>query len=165
MPSDAKYKRNLFKERREAGLCYRCGVPVEVHGKLCPACSAKVRADSKRWKDARKAMGICVTCGKNKAAKGHFNCPDCLDRFKIYSAERYQTHKEEQKELVRKRKERLQAEGKCYICGGEADRGKGKICSKCLPKTNATIYASKKKNGSKKWLNDEYTKSEYEVIR
>lgn len=156
-----EYTRALFQRRRDAGLCYRCGKYPTEGGKMCPSCTEKSRRYSKEQKELRKALGLCVTCGKREAAKGRFSCPDCLDRFRTHSIIWYNDNKERQKANVKARQERLKAEGRCYMCGGIADRGNGVLCYSCCKKTNKRLHKHKQKM---RLVTDAYCKRSYEVV-
>ncbi len=96
-------------ERREAGLCPRCGqMPPEPGRALCASCAekrnragrardARLRAAAKprrdlvkvreyerertrREREERRARGICIRCGERPAASDRASCEPCLEK-------------------------------------------------------------------------------------
>jgi hypothetical protein len=66
-------------------------------------------------RQARKDLGVCITCGKSKDREG-YSCISCNDK---------------NNKLKYKRTLRLHQEGKCTNCFQVMDR-KGWFCQKCL---------------------------------
>jgi hypothetical protein len=58
----------LYYERKEAGLCTRCGVPAVDGGQMCEPCLERHReatnAACARLREARREAGVCGHCGK-----------------------------------------------------------------------------------------------------
>ena len=83
--ANREYKTRIAKERRENGVCYRCGKHKVADGGLCQYCKAK----QKRYRDAvRKdiprsewtSYGRCYCCGKQEQYDGHKVCKDCYEK-------------------------------------------------------------------------------------
>lgn len=80
--------RKLYKERREKGLCTKCGKKAITGKSLCLNCYAKKRRrKDKRWKNdiprsERPAYGMCYICAKplNKFEK---ICDECHEKLSI----------------------------------------------------------------------------------
>ena len=80
--ADTERKRKLAEERRNNGLCYRCG--KRKSDGLCGVCKAK----AKRYRDKKKSnldrsewvsYGLCYCCGENKVYKDYKVCEQCYD--------------------------------------------------------------------------------------
>lgn len=70
------------------------------------------------------AMGLCHKCRKEKAAKGHVHCLNCLDKIKeenrkYYDPEKARKYQERRREIYREKK----AEGICVRCRKTATHG------------------------------------------
>ena len=81
-------RRELYAGR---GICVSCGqADAEPGRRYCPSCARKALARVKKWdpdgskrrvnakalREARKAKGLCINCGK--PADGiHIRCPGC----------------------------------------------------------------------------------------
>ena len=81
-------KKARHRQRREAGLCVRCSVPVPGGKAQCESCAAERNARRRRDKEAkrasdrrryenRRALGACTRCGK--PANGAAECQSCRD--------------------------------------------------------------------------------------
>lgn len=75
-------QRALENERRENGLCFRCGKALtDMRYKTCERCRTKI-AEYNRLKNnsanyPRGANGICWRCNKNPIMEGHKVCATC----------------------------------------------------------------------------------------
>ena len=90
-----------------------------------------MRECDKRRHDYLEMVGLCVTCGREKAAKDRKQCRGCL----LKASERYRQRTDEQRKRynakVSERYYRLKAEGICVACGRTKSRP-GKIyCQEC----------------------------------
>ena len=89
---DKLRKRELAEERREKGLCTRCGKHTTESGGICSRCKAYLKRyrDNHRqdiMRSERADYGICYICGKAKVMKDKKVCPDCYEtRLKTLSA-------------------------------------------------------------------------------
>ena len=70
----------------------------------------------REYKKRLRAKGICVTCRKRKAAKGHPTCDMCIDRDRLNA-----------RKLRRKRVEN----NLCQRCGKPKDTASFKNCINC----------------------------------
>ena len=85
--------------------CIECGKAIK-HGSRCEECSYqyRLRLDKIRYNE-RKAQGICVKCGINKAMTGKTRCAACNDSTLAYerarSRQRPRTNKAEYNEKAK----------------------------------------------------------------
>jgi hypothetical protein len=75
------HEREVYEQRKLAGLCTRCGVPALEDGQLCAAHRDyernRTQATITAMRKARRAAGCCIRCGrKSKRAE----CVACLVR-------------------------------------------------------------------------------------
>lgn len=146
-----EYTKQRYHNRKEAGICVRCGKQPAIPGKIvCLLCQAEY-ADYSRLRYekmtdeekaehnrkhtekyyANKAAGICVRCGKRKAAPGRVSCEWCLAK----------TNESSKKSHEKKgRYKRYKEQGLCLSCGAERAPGY-QFCPECLEKKRA--YAAK----------------------
>ena len=81
-------KKKLYEERKESGLCTRCGKPREAGKTLCKTCAERHRAANKQsWVKAGKPTGrwnngLCGLCVKKPVEEGYKVCADCLARIR-----------------------------------------------------------------------------------
>ena len=88
--------KEMRDEWRSAGLCTRCGKPVEGERRTCESCLAKhnqLYGEQKRAADREKYhqrldAGKCVRCGIAWAEPGHSFCRKCLDKH-LLECKRY----------------------------------------------------------------------------
>lgn len=127
-----------YKNRKENGLCPRCGNPLDREGHYCSKCLDKVRIYCRESREFYRNNHICVECGKIIVPPSEKRCPECRakanNRKKPLTNEqkaRYEEKfKEKQKILYQQRKE----QGICTRCGKrKAITGKTK-CGICLAK-------------------------------
>lgn len=84
--------------------------------------TAKEAREIRAW---RKAHGMCVRCGKEKAVSGHTTCLICMMDQREKSRERSRRHREsmtEEERRVRNEKRRLRS----------AERKKLGLCRQCM---------------------------------
>lgn len=111
----AQEQREIYKFRKERGLCVACGKEDAVISiTLCQSCREKHNAKqikktkeekakyvilNRRWRNRKYKLGLCIICGKKNHLPGLKLCSDC--RIKINQA-RYgyveHTHKWYEKE-------------------------------------------------------------------
>lgn len=51
---------------------------------------AKSTKNTRKLKEARKALGLCIDCGQPHQT-GHLRCQECLDRQAAYARKRRQS--------------------------------------------------------------------------
>lgn len=108
-PEKASKVRKRLRLRR-LGLCVACGGDPAPNRASCQECLDK----AKKNRDARKACGMCVDCGKRQALENKSLCDKCDNR--------------KSKSYKNKRVERANA---CPKCGGKPKDG-CKMCQVCL---------------------------------
>lgn len=127
-----------YKNRKENGLCPRCGKPLDRKGHYCSECLEKIRIYHRENKDFYRKYHICTECGKVRVPQDERICPECRakknSKRKPLSDEKKKEYgdrfKKQQKSLYQQRKE----QGICTKCGKrKAMAGKTK-CGICLEK-------------------------------
>lgn len=121
-----------YKNRKENGLCSRCGNLLDREGYYCSACLEKRRIYQIENRKFYRENHICVECGKIIVPKSERICPECKakrnNRRKPLTEEQKQSVKAQRKILYQQRKE----QGICTCCGKrKAAEGKTK-CGICL---------------------------------
>lgn len=151
----------LYKARKEAGICVRCGKAKAVSGHvLCWQCKAYMQdkyigqttteteeqrkerlaksAECCRKRYERlKAAGLCVTCGKRPAEPGHTRCEACQKRANAQSKD---------KRIQRGEHKGYAELGLCRICGKQVVDGYS-YCPEHLEKARenaARMWSSRK---------------------
>lgn len=81
-----EYNAAARRRRRAAGLCY-CGHVPDPGYRLCGACKRSSSASKKRKRDARRAAGLCPSCGSTPET-GYVYCPKCIGVAKGYYAQK-----------------------------------------------------------------------------
>ena len=87
----------------------------------------------KKYYDIYKKLGICTSCGKNKAEEGRVHCLECA----IKDAERKRTYnydKERKAKYIKRKRELCDAFGICTTCCTR-EKYKGKLCIECYLKS------------------------------
>ncbi len=128
----------LYKNRKDNGLCPRCGNSLDREGHYCSNCLEKINEYHRKNRRFYSEHNICTECGKEIVFGGDKICPECrakmnngrkplTDEQKKRYGERF---KKQQKSLYGQRKKR----GICTRCGKrKAEKGKAK-CLICLAK-------------------------------
>lgn len=140
---------NFYKNRKENGLCPRCGKILDRKGHYCSGCLDKVNQYRRESRKFYREHGICPVCGKEKLIGSEKQCILC--RQKLYEQrkpltdeqkERYSNRlKKQQKSLYGERSEK----GICTKCGKRiAEEGKKK-CRICLNK-DAEIHRRRRQD-------------------
>lgn len=85
----------------------------------------------KYWKE----HGLCQHCGHVKEDPKYKTCEKCRARNKAYNMRYEEINGVPRKEYIRiyakERRDRLTAEGLCYVCGKEPPIDGRRICAKC----------------------------------
>lgn len=130
--------RKSYLNRKENGLCPRCGKELDRNGHYCSDCLQKANENNRQARLFFKSIGICPECRKNSLFGDEKQCIECREKQR---EKRKQLSEEQrkryglkfnlyQKELYKKRSET----GICTRCGKrKAECGKRK-CSICLEK-------------------------------
>ena len=178
---DRERFRKRTQERIAAGLCPRCGErPPAPERSMCEPCAdkrnragrardARLRAEGKPRRDAEKmrsyerertrrereqrsALSLCIRCGKAPAAPGRASCEPCLEKRRASDRAKYAAGKaaglpygganaDAKRRAARTRskkrqKARLEA-GLCIRCGHNPPAGGGITCAPCRDKRQA----------------------------
>jgi hypothetical protein len=79
-------RRELYYERKLAGLCTRCGAAAAEDSQLCPGHQLEARIIMRRTaqerRQARRDAGLCAYCGKVKSDR--YACAGCTVRRQSY---------------------------------------------------------------------------------
>lgn len=127
-----------YRNRKENGMCPRCGKLLDRDGHYCSSCTEKYRIYHKENRDFFRENHLCTECGKNKVPDGERICPEC--RVKRISwkkpltgdqRERYGSRfKAQQRMLYHERSKN----GICTRCGKRKAAIGKKKCAICLEK-------------------------------
>lgn len=97
----------------------------------------------KEYYDTYKALGICTSCGKNKAQPNRVLCSECAKK----DASRKRTYDKERKAAYNKRKRELcDAFGICTTCCTR-EKYKGQKCKECYTKSKEKYSQKQKEKG------------------
>lgn len=146
-------KREIYLERKEKGLCVKCGKNYTDNKHLkCDICRQKERdyriknrenliEYGKKRREILRQVKICIRCGKNEAIAGLSSCYECLQRVKnrkhIYTKEEYKIHCENMKTKYAERKK----QGICVKCGKRKALPNRVKCLEC------TLYLNQSRSG------------------
>lgn len=145
-PEDAKLARDReaarrrYRERREAGVCVKCGEAASEPGKpLCRECRERRSAQQKKLRAERMAWGVCTRCGKKLYTAGT-RCEECRAysaeheakrRERMTESEKKESYLKYQRRYDKARRERLKAEGICTVCGARKAEPEHTVCMEC----------------------------------
>lgn len=126
-----------YRNRKDNGLCPRCGRPLDRDGYYCSECLDKT---NKYRRDNRKFFAennICTACGKEKVPNGEKICPECrakiANRKHITDEQRLKYNRRVRENQNLLYKERAEA-GICTRCGKRKAATGKKKCEICLAK-------------------------------
>ena len=127
------HRNALYAKRKAAGLCIRCGEPVEDGRVECRACRArhkpyqvKANAKLKRKRDRLREEGKCTVCGISWAEPGHVLCKKCM----LKERRNYALNRDYYVEYARARRVERMAKGICVDCGKPSEEGMSR-CKAC----------------------------------
>lgn len=97
----------------------------------------------KEYYETYKSMGVCTSCGKNKAENGKVLCLECAaeDRARIRKYD-----KERKASYTKRKKELCDAFGVCTTCLAR-DKYNGKRCKECYTKSKEKYKEKQKSKG------------------
>ena len=160
--------RRRTAERREMGLCPKCGRRNPAPGRsLCVACLERSRAAERaRYERARlEGAAYCPKCGRRNPAPGRSLCVACLERSRAAERARYERARlegaayggrdpESRRRMARERNRRRRRErreaGLCALCGRQAPAEESAVCAPCREERRAAerkIYAERRAGG------------------
>lgn len=89
-PKDRTREKQVLQERREAGICYKCGVaPAVEGGKGCRPCIDHGLDLRRQLVQRRRESGLCLACGRERDNPKLMQCRPCrenaLDRSRRYA--------------------------------------------------------------------------------
>lgn len=131
------HSKALYKERKEKGLCVKCGKEKDALGVFCSECKGKDNEYKRMSYSFYISIGICPRCKKEKLYGDERACLTC-------SAERYgrqlNRNRERANEVHRKSSKKIydesSANGICTRCNKrKAEEGK-KCCKMCNQRRN-----------------------------
>lgn len=140
------YSAALYSERKENGLCVKCGEKNDTSGVLCSGCKEKDNKNKRNNYSYYIGMRICPRCHKEKLYGEERACLMC-------NAERYgrQLNRDRERcnEIHRKSSRKIYAEssakGICTRCNKRKAVEGQKRCRMCIEKVNA--YRRAKRTG------------------
>ena len=137
-------KRHYYN-RKNNGLCPRCGKPLDREGHYCSECLEKVRKYRIENRKFFVENNICTVCGKEKVPNGERICPECraknAERKHITDEQRARYNKNVRKKQNLLYKQRSEM-GICTRCGKRKAMFGKKKCGICLQK-DADIHRKK----------------------
>lgn len=161
-------ERNNYRYYQSIHVCPRCH-KNKLYGdeKKCPECRAKEaesaarrrrarnsedraaylerrKVHNKRYREALKEKGLCVSCGKRKVEAGHTYCRYCRD--KKSEAQRIANGVP----LGGERNYRA-SHGLCYYCGRSPCVEGKKLCKACYDKAMANLAKTREINAKRYW--------------
>ena len=140
MKSQKERSAELYKSRKESGLCPRCGKPLDRDGHYCSECLEKEREYRSETKKFCKENGICPVCHKEKLYGDEKQCILCREYHWEYGIKNPPTdqQKEKYRNRFRETQKKLYAErvsnGICTRCGKLKVVPGRKKCGICLEK-------------------------------
>lgn len=149
----------FYRNRKENGLCPRCGKVLDREGHYCQECLLKVREENRKARAFAKSMGFCPECRKEKLFGDEKMCITCRIKKEKYKKPlpeekriaQNKAFREKQKALYHQRIE----QGLCGTCGKRKKVDGKSRCGICLEK-NAEV---KRRNQLKKINIKEYRKA------
>lgn len=130
------YNTRRYYERKNKGLCVKCGNTVMDGQVYCLECRVRRNEEARQDRIFYREHGLCTCCGKNRVFKNERLCPECRAKAANWMAQRERTDEERDKHNARRRKHYWEwsAQGICTACGKrKAAQGK-KTCKICTAK-------------------------------
>ena len=130
MPTNKNLCQASYKQRRYlAGLCNRCGSPLDSPARHCARCRQDDSERSKQWRDRMAAEGKCVDCQSPRDRATSPFCAACREKRNRGGRKQYQERK---------------AAGLCVECGASPICAPSKVfCSSCFERIITETYQSR----------------------
>ena len=144
-----KYFKERYRQRKEHGLCTKCGKPAMTNKTLCKECAEKNKNKYREDREFFKTLGLCPKCGKNKLFGSEKTCPECLayaEKINAKHAIKTAGSKEAyNKQVYQKARQRCDEQNLCVMCK-KRQRAEGHIhCEECLEKRRIKAREIRKK--------------------
>lgn len=144
----------LYYNRKNNGLCPRCGKPLDREGHYCSECLEKVKEYQRENRKFYREHHLCTECGKVNVPYSERICPEC--RAKIRNRKNPTMEQKEkwnigfrnrQKIIYKKRSDA----GICTRCGKHKAMPGKKKCGICLQK-DADLHRMQYQERQEKWI-------------
>lgn len=131
------YNADRYRERKEKGLCVRCGSEKDTPGVLCLKCKETGNESKRKEYEFYISIGVCPRCHKEKLYGDERACLDCAtDRYKR-GLKRDREHANEIANKNHKRRYREASEkGICTRCNKRKAAEGQKRCKMCIERVN-----------------------------
>ena len=131
------YNADRYRERKEKGLCVRCGSEKDTPGVLCLKCKETGNESKRKEYEFYISIGVCPRCHKEKLYGDERACLDCAtDRYKR-GLKRDRDHANEIANKNHKRRYREASEkGICTRCNKRKAAEGQKRCKMCIERVN-----------------------------
>jgi len=125
--------KSTYKNRKEKGVCVRCGKKPPREGKvMCYECAKKAKIYRQETRKFLLGLGLCPRCGKNKLFGDEKECLEC--RAMMYEINRKSRDRRNitAMDYYRKDIKRLKEQGLCRSCRKRKVAEGHTYCSICL---------------------------------
>lgn len=127
-----------YRNRKDNGLCPKCGKPLDREGHYCCECLEKVRVYHRENREFYRINHLCTECGKNSVPEGERICPECRAKNAIWKKPLTEEQKIRYRDNFRRQQKSLYKErsdaGICTRCGKRKAMPGKKKCGICLAK-------------------------------
>lgn len=137
MTTQRERGQKCYYNRKNNGLCPRCGKPLDREGHYCSECLEKVREYSRKNRVFYRENHLCIECGKVVVLQGERMCPECRAKMQNrkhpteYQKDRMRKAVREHHKILYQQRSEL---GICTRCGKRKAMNGKKKCGICLAK-------------------------------
>lgn len=124
--------RKFYENRKNSGLCPRCGKILDRKGHYCFECKEKVNKNRKETRDFYRDNHICTTCGKQIVYGNDITCPECRAKRDKYRKPLNEDDKKKMNERSRYAYKKRIELNLCTKCGKRQPAPGKKKCILCL---------------------------------
>ena len=130
------YNTRRYHERKNKGLCVKCGSTVIDGQVYCLECRMCRNEEARQNRIFYREQGLCTYCGRNRVFKNEHLCPEWRAKAANWQAQRKKTDKERDRHNARRRKHYWErsAQGICTACGKRKAVPGKKMCGICAGK-------------------------------
>lgn len=148
--NESQRAKAIRKERKEKGLCTKCGQPLDREGTRCTKCYEDMKKRQTERREYLLSLGLCPVCGLHEIYGTERSCLECRAKRANQASLSGRKSNERQKRMTDKRR----SQGLCPRCGKNKPEEGYVHCKECLAKMKRKRLLKGKRYIREEWKSE-----------